>query len=260
MNVYWLEQIEADVPAENDWLSENEAVCLNAMRFAKRRADWRLGRWTAKRALSAYLDVPAGPQSFKQMNIRPAPDGAPEVFFGDLEASIAISLSHRAGIAICAVAASGVEIGCDLEIVEPHSDAFIADYFTAEEQQRVAQAPADDRNRLLTLLWSAKESALKALRTGLRLDTRSVIVNPFVPAFDLNGWSPLSVRYAGDCSQKDRDNEGRDWEDQVFHGWWHDADNIVRTAVAAPSPDSPIPLKIPGYAFNSAYEVAETFA
>jgi hypothetical protein len=36
------------VPAENDWLSAIEGVCLNSMRFAKRRNDWRLGRWTAK--------------------------------------------------------------------------------------------------------------------------------------------------------------------------------------------------------------------
>ena len=34
MNVYWLEQTEADVPAENDWLSANEAVWLSDMRFA----------------------------------------------------------------------------------------------------------------------------------------------------------------------------------------------------------------------------------
>jgi hypothetical protein len=55
MNVHWLEQTEADVPAENDWLSANEAVCLNSMRFAKRRNDWRLGRGTAKCVLSITL-------------------------------------------------------------------------------------------------------------------------------------------------------------------------------------------------------------
>jgi phosphopantetheinyl transferase len=77
MNVYWLEQTEADVPIENDWLSENEASSLNRMRFAKRRADWRLGRWTAKHALSVYLDLPAHPEIFKKMDIRPAQSGAP---------------------------------------------------------------------------------------------------------------------------------------------------------------------------------------
>ena len=178
MNVYWLEQTEADVPAENDWLSAMETVCLNSMRFAKRRNDWRLGRWTAKCALSLTLNVPAHVQALKKIEIRPAPSGAPEVFFDNQPAAVTISLSHRSGIAACAVAISGVEIGCDLEIVEPRSDAFVADYFTIEEQALVARASAADRDRILALLWSGKESALKALRAGLRLDTRSVIVIP----------------------------------------------------------------------------------
>jgi len=33
-----------------------------------------------------------------------------------------------------------VEIGCDLEVVEPRSDAFVADYFTSEEQALIARA------------------------------------------------------------------------------------------------------------------------
>ena len=242
MNVYWLEQKETDVPAENDWLSANEATWLSDMRFAKRRADWRLGRWTAKRALSAYLDVPAHPQVFKRMDIRPSPSGAPEAFFDSQPAAVAISLSHRAGTAVCAVAMSGAEMGCDLEFVEPRSDAFVADYFTIEEQSLVARGPAADRDRLLALLWSAKESTLKALHAGLRLDTRSVIVSPFPASYDFNGWSRLLVRYSGEPSAESR----------VFHGWWQLADNIVRTVVAAPPPDSPIPLTIPAHVFEGA--------
>jgi 4'-phosphopantetheinyl transferase len=241
MNVYWLEQSEADVPTENNWLSENEAVRLNGMRFAKRRADWRLGRWTAKRALSVFMDVPAHPQVFKKMDVRPAPSGAPEVFFANQPAAVTISLSHRDGVAACAVAKSGVEIGCDLEMVEPRTDAFVADYFTIEEQALIARASAEDRPRLLALLWSAKESALKALHEGLRLDTRSVVVNPFDGSFDLNGWSPLHVRYTGGV---------------LFHGWWHLADNILRTVVASPQPDSPTPLTIRAHFFDSASRCA----
>ena len=207
MNVNWLEQSETDVPAGNDWLSVNETVCLNSMRFAKRRSDWRLGRWTAKRALSICLDVPAHSQVFKKMEIRPAPSGAPEVFLANQPAAVTISLSHRDGRAACAVAMCGVEMGCDLEMVEPRSDVFVGDYFTIEEQALVARASAADRTRLLALLWSAKESALKALHQGLRLDTRCVIVNPLAASVDLNGWSALQVRYTG----------GR-----VFHGWWQE--------------------------------------
>ena len=46
--VAWLEQSEADLPPHDDWLSVDEALQLDRLRFAKRRADWRLGRWTAK--------------------------------------------------------------------------------------------------------------------------------------------------------------------------------------------------------------------
>jgi 4'-phosphopantetheinyl transferase len=230
MNVHWLEQTESEVPVENDWLSASEAVCLTALRFPKRRADWRVGRWTAKRALAAYLNVPAHTEVLARIEIRPAPSGAPEVFFANKPSALTISLSHRNGRAICAVAVPDVELGCDLELVEPRSGAFIEDYFTAEEQALAARAPAADRDRLFTLLWSAKESTLKALHQGLRLDARSVIVSLGHASCDLHGWSPMEVRHTS----------GR-----IFRGWWQHADSMVRTLVAAPPPDPPIRLQIP---------------
>ena len=242
MKVFWLEQTEADVPVENDWLSANEVVFLNALRFLKRRADWRLGRWTAKCALSVHLDLPAHAQVFQKMEIRAAASGAPEAFYGSQRSPVTLSLSHRDGIAICAVMKSGAEMGCDLEMVEPRSDAFVADYFAPEEQALVAGASAPNRDRLLALLWSAKESALKALHAGLRLDTRSVIVDPLGESFDIKGWSPLWVRFT----------EGRSSAEQVFHGWWQRADNMVRTVVASPQPEPPIPIYISAHFFDNA--------
>jgi 4'-phosphopantetheinyl transferase len=255
MNVYWLEQTEADVPADNDWLSANEVAYLNAMCFAKRRADWRLGRWTAKRALSAILDMPAC-SLFRKIEIRAAPSGAPEVLVDSQPAAVTISLSHRCGVAACAVALSDVKMGCDLELIEPRSEAFVADYFTIEEQALVARASAAERPRLLALLWSGKEGALKALREGLRLDTRSVIVIPCATSFDFNGWSQLRVRYTG-SRYRGRDTGDhypgdRYSGDQIFHGWWQHADGIVRTVVAAPPPHSPVRLRIPVYVPDTA--------
>jgi 4'-phosphopantetheinyl transferase len=250
-----MEQTEADVPAENDWLSAAESLRMNAMRFAKRRNDWRLGRWTAKRALAVYLDLPNHRQALSDIEIRPAASGAPEVFLANKPAAITISLSHRGGIAACAVGLSGAELGCDLEIVEPRTDAFIADYFAAKEQELIERTCAADRPRLLALLWSAKESALKALRAGLRLDTRSVIVHPghpsrhggevetpegssFVFRFDgHNDWRPLHVV----CE------DGR-----IFCGWWQNTGDLVRTMVASSPPAPPIFLETPTHTASSA--------
>jgi len=98
-------------------------------------------------------------------------------------------------------------MGCDLEIIEPRADSFVADYFTAEEQKMVAGADATDRDLRVTLLWSAKESALKALGEGLRMDTRCVAVAPHLPScrgrqeegnfsISLPDWRPLQVQRA----------------------------------------------------------------
>ena len=236
MKVYWLEQTEAETPAENDWLSKGEMVRLDAMRFAKRRADWRLGRWTAKCALAAHLELPSDRAALANIEIRPAPSGAPEVFIGNKPAAVSISLSHRSGIAACAVAPSGVALGCDLETIEPLSDAFVADYFTGEEQELVARAPAADRFRIVALVWSGKESALKALHEGLRLATHSVTVSPLDEPGTLGGdsksWRPLQVRCA---------------DGQVFQGWWHRTGSLLRTLVASPPPVPPISLELPTY-------------
>ena len=254
MDVYWLEQTEADLPVENGWLSASEVLRLNGMRFAKRHADWRLGRWTAKRALAVYLNLPSHPQALADIEVRPAPSGAPEVFIANQPAGIAISLSHRAGVAACAIAPSEAELGCDLEIIEPRSDAFIADYFATEEQELIERTSAADRCRLLAMLWSGKESALKALRTGLRLDTRSVTVSPVLPlqhedesakdparifqsSCGPNGWHPLHVVYEGG---------------QIFHGWWQSTGDLLRTMVASPPPAPPIFLEPPAHSAQRA--------
>jgi 4'-phosphopantetheinyl transferase len=250
MNSFWLQQTEADVPADNDWLCGAEKIRLNGMRFPKRRADWRLGRWTAKCACAAYMGRSAEGRLLSEIEIRPALSGAPEVLIAGRPAEVAISLSHRAATAMVAVSAPSVALGCDLEAVEPRSDAFIADYFTREEQLLLVRAPMADRLTLVALLWSAKESALKALHQGLRLDTRSVIVNladnpriprdtpqnssaPGLPAWShaasncgQNGWQALQTRCIN-C-------------DHTLHGWWKCAGSLVRTVVADPPLLSPL--------------------
>ena len=229
--VHWLEQTEGDVPAEHHWLNAEETLVMEGLRFAKRRSDWLLGRWTAKRAVASCLNLPTDDRALADVEIRSAPSGVPEVFFPDQSEGPRISISHRAGTAMCAIAVHGTRIGCDLEMIEPRSDSFIADYFTATEQAQVQQAPEQDRPLLSTLIWSAKESALKALQEGLRLDTYCVevrFVNPSRNEMEeCEGpislavakparWFALEVLYS---------------QSQVFRGWWSRGDRMVRTVV-----------------------------
>jgi 4'-phosphopantetheinyl transferase len=212
-----------DMPAGGDWLSPREAAWLARMRFPKRRSEFRLGRWTAKRALALYLGRDGSAADLRSIEIDRAPDGAPAPLVDGRPAPAYVTMTDRADQAVCLVGPPGTALGCDLEIVEPRSDAFVGDYLTPEEQRLVAAAgDGDARNLLANLVWCGKESALKVLRTGLRRDTRSVEVSfPDGPSVD--GWAPLSVRAV---------------EGSVFSGWWQRFGVFVLT-VAATEPFAP---------------------
>lgn len=226
MKLYWLEQVQGDVPLGNDWLSSWEIARLDRFRFPKRRADWRLGRWTAKQALAAALDLGWDDPALSRIEIRPASSGAPEVFVANECAPVAISLSHREGSALCAIAPRDARVGCDLEAIEARSDAFIDDYFTADERDLIAASHG--RERAVSLLWSAKESALKALHEGLRLDTRAVIARFDSESLNTEAWGLLEVRFG----------------EQLFHGWWQEGEHLIRTILADAPSNAPIRLPV----------------
>jgi 4'-phosphopantetheinyl transferase len=190
--VGWLSCSLADLPEGNDWLSPREHSTLAALRFERRWIDWRLGRWTAKLAVSASLGADA--PTMCEVEIIAAADGAPEAFVAGGPAPLALSLSHLDGLAVCAVVPRGTAIGCDIEAVETRSEAFVSDWFTEEERAAVQAWPLSSRALGVTLIWSGKESALKALREGLRLDTRDVVVH-FAASLggDGLGWEPFTV-------------------------------------------------------------------
>ncbi|MGC2108343.1 MAG: 4'-phosphopantetheinyl transferase superfamily protein [Candidatus Korobacteraceae bacterium] len=248
MNLYWLEQTEADVPAGNAWLSAAEALHQDSLRFAKRRNDWRLGRWTAKLALASQRSIPLDARELAAIEIRPDPSGAPEAFVADQHAGVAISLSHRAGRAICAIASSEAAIGCDLEGIEPHSAGFFDDYFTPAEQAWIADASEADHPWLMSMVWSAKESALKALRVGLRVSTRSVVVSPIDLPAKGGAFDPLLANH-----QPNREHwlplrvESED--SRLFQGWWKRTGQFVYTVVSHPPADAPILLELAAHSY-----------
>ena len=228
--VRWLSQGEALLPDEDlGWLSTAERQRLASMTFTKRRVEWLLGRWTAKLAVAAVEGLPTGPDTLAAVEITSAVDGAPVASLHRRALERRVSLTDRAGWAVCAVSPSGLEVGCDLELIEHRSARFVADYFTPAEQSRVDAAPTEwDRQRLTNLIWSAKESALKVLRTGLRRDTRSVEVA--LEDGTVEAWVPLNVRSA---------------EGATFPGWWRQYGAFLLTVAAAEPTTPPVALEEP---------------
>jgi 4'-phosphopantetheinyl transferase len=177
IHLLWTEQELADVPDSNDWLSSSELARLSNLKVLKRRSDWRLGRWTAKRGIAAWLGLPGTRSSLAAIEIEALASGAPVALVCRKPDPVAISISHSNGRAACVVGPSGSRVGCDVEMVEQRSDAFLRDYFTTEERECVKSCSPEFRQSLITAMWSAKESGLKVFRVGLRMDPLSLNIN-----------------------------------------------------------------------------------
>lgn len=215
----WLTGWLADVPPDDRWLTPRELDVLARLRIDKRRRDWRLGRYTAKVALASWLDAP-----LESIEILAAPDGAPEAWLGGRRAMTSMSLSHRGDRALVVVGDAGAGIGCDLELIEPRSPAFVHDWLAPAEQRLVEEAGAS-RDLAANLAWTAKEAAAKLRREGLRLDVRKAVTEPGGLELDGEDWRPVSISWT--------DGGGRS------HGWWRVERGWVMAIAGEPAPDPP---------------------
>lgn len=231
---YWLEQELSDVPTHDAWLSCAEREQANAMLVPKRRSDWCLGRWTAKRALASFYQLAARPEVLSSIELRAAASGAPVLFNRGELSNLSISLSHSNGMAFVVIAPPGNTIGCDLEKIEPRSAAFIEDYCTESEMHLVDAVSPEDRPLLVNLIWSAKESVLKLLGIGLRGDTRSISVVIDTPSLAMGSeqWLVFKAR----CSTA-----------QTLYGMWRRSDCFVRTVAAEKPISRAVKLTIPDF-------------
>jgi 4'-phosphopantetheinyl transferase len=133
-----------------------------------------------------------------------------------------------------------VQVGVDIEGIEPRTDSFVQAYFAADEVHWVGQALDDQQALLGTITWSAKEAVLKALQLGLTVDTRRVSCLPAagmeLTANPEHGWNevyvqcdpallPEALRRAGRLPQENN----LDWQ---IRGWWRRTDHFVLTLAA----------------------------
>jgi 4'-phosphopantetheinyl transferase len=250
--IHWLLQSVDSCPeiaggnAPAGLLCEEERQRLGTLKVDKRRRDWLLGRWTAKHLVQGYLSETEGfapPLDLIQIAneedgspyclLRPQNGGTPQ----RLGASLSISHSH--GYSFCALcreldtttdeedsargeppASIRWELGCDIEWIERREQNFVSDFFTAQELRDVMGTPVEQRDCRVTAIWSAKESVLKSLRTGLRIDTRRIVCR-FEP-HDLTpaAWSPFTVMVDGGLVEQ---------FPGAWYAWWQVQQGFVFT-------------------------------
>ena len=207
----WLAARQEEAPRGEAWLSTDERAAVARLSVPKRRDDWLLGRWAGKRVLVATGLAP----SAEEVSILASASGAPEAFVLGRPAGVALSLTHSHGVAVALLGPAGTRVGVDLERIEERTEGFLADWFTGAEQGFVAASPAEGRALAATLVWSAKEAVMKALREGLRIPPKAVEVTPERGAAD-GTWRAFEARGPG----------GEGWG-----GWWKVEEGNVLSAV-----------------------------
>ena len=143
-------------------------------------------------------------------------------------APVSISMTDRAGWAVCLLGPAGPQPWlrpgtrrAAHRTVHPRLP-----HGRAKPKPSWPQPAGPQRDLAANLLWSAKESALKVLRTGLRRDTRSVEVTH--GSRTVEGWREIAMTVDGE---------------RVFPGWWQRFGDFVLT-VAADAGD-PLPAPAP---------------
>ncbi len=223
-------------------LGRREQEQFAALKTEKRRHDWLLGRWTSKLLVQSMIQREVGRSpELDEIVIANDADGAPYVICnsGCKQLQVTLSISHSGDLAFCAAtgsppspeAPSGL-LGADIERVAVLPPGFVQDYFTEMEAALVDRIPIQTRDVLVTAIWSAKEAALKALRLGLTVDTRSVscLIEPVMDPW--RSWVPFQIEW--DVCRL----EGYALHRQGFphlSGWWQIRDGYVLTLASMPS-------------------------
>ncbi len=114
-------------------------------------------------------------------------------------------------------------LGCDLELIEPREGNFLDSFFTVEEMTAVRALRQRDPaagDILTTAIWSGKEAVLKALREGLRIDTRRITCR-FEP-FDTppQEWAPFSIVVDGGLAAQ---------YPGAWSAWWRTTERFALT-------------------------------
>ncbi len=226
--IYWmLYTAGADSPGFSpsngkDFFSAVEWEHLARMRFALRRNSFVLGRKATKGLLqgccSELKEIPKN-----RISIENDASGAPYARVDGKRLPGRLSISHSGVRAFCAYTEDNIGIGVDLEEIQPRSKSFLLDYFTPAEIAEAESQPLERQALWITAAWSAKEAVLKALQTGLRVDTRQVAISfPETDklAKDTPAWIPFLVNKAPEPAYQ--------WQ-----GWWRVDEQQVLTLVQA---------------------------
>jgi 4'-phosphopantetheinyl transferase len=153
-------------------LSEDERARAGRFHFDIHRRRYTAGRAALRAILAAYSGKRA-----EDMRFIYGPYGKP--YLAPPDDGVRFNLSNSEGHAVCVVARD-TEVGIDLEVVRELSDyeTLARQFFSPGETEALLALPQSLRGEAFVSYWTHKEAFLKALGSGLALDSFEVTLKP----------------------------------------------------------------------------------
>ena len=153
-------------PLALDALSQEERDRIGGFGSEKRRREFALGRTTVRELVAEHLAVTAS-----EVSLHVAADGAPELDGAALHLSIAHAATADRTLAVAALASR--PIGVDLEVIQARRPDLYR-FILHPDEYGLLDALPHDHDAAQVLLWTLKEAALKAMRTGFRTSPKKL--------------------------------------------------------------------------------------
>jgi 4'-phosphopantetheinyl transferase len=160
-----LEAVGADESGWQNVLSYDELERASRFHFARDRQRFAASRSVLRTLLAGYLATePAS------VTISYSKNGKPSLGLAHEGSTIKFNISHSGGITLLAFV-RGREIGVDVEQIRRDFDvqAIARRFFSLNEQQQLADVPADQNVDAFFRCWTRKEAYIKAIGEGLSL-------------------------------------------------------------------------------------------
>lgn len=143
------------------FLAPDEIARANRFRFARHRRRFVVARGVLRQLIGSYLNI--DPQNLTFIY---GDKGKP--FLDRTELPLQFNLSHSHELALFAFTLKH-SIGIDLEYIRPVPDALkiASRFFSPQEDRMLREIEQEQQAQLFFRLWTAKESYLKAVGTGL---------------------------------------------------------------------------------------------
>lgn len=144
-----------------DYLHPLELDYYNCLKYEKRIKSYLIGRFVAKKAVMGLI----GEEDFKKIHIRNGIFNYPIVLCKS-DFNIQVSITHCDDIAAAVAFTEDCSIGIDVEKISIESSNVLKRILSTNEKEQI-QLLDIPYNELITLIWTAKESLSKIIRTGL---------------------------------------------------------------------------------------------